>query len=248
MNHDEHRIVLDTVNALTDNYVHIVQAGNLFVVVDPADAEPVIRKLEGREVSSLLVLITHDHGDHTGGCRALKQAFKCEVAGGPWLSVDRTVEDGDEVVCGALKFLALSVPGHTTDHLAYYEPALGVLFTGDTLFHAGCGRVLTGDMGGMWASLQKLRSLPDAVRVYCGHDYTIENLEFAVSIEPSNADIRARLASERVERATFSTIGLEKRTNPFFRADDPFLMQALGMRSHPPRDVFAELRRRKDAW
>lgn len=231
-----------------DNYTYIVISGRNAFVVDPPDAGPVKAKLNDLNVGLKQILVTHHHADHTGGCRELKEITGCEVIGPPGGMglIDHAVkgracspsapdygrlgepslplEDNFELNLNGLKVYVLSVPGHTSSDVAYWLPDKKAVFTGDTLFAGGCGRVFGGDYEMMWRSLTRLRSLPDETQVYCGHEYTMGNLQFALQLEPGNKDIAERLKTEqaklnRGEPSVPSTIGLEKATNPFFRAD-----------------------------
>lgn len=230
--------------ALSDNYIYLLhepRAGTMGVV-DPAEAQPVLDALARRQRRLDLVLITHHHADHVGGLAALKAATGCRAVGPradahriPGL--DELVGEGDRVAFGALTAEVLETPGHTSGHVSYWLPEGQALFCGDTLFALGCGRLFEGDAPTMWRSLGKLAGLPEATRVYCGHEYTLSNARFALTVAPDNAELRARAAEIEALRARGeptipSTIGLERRTNPFLRAADA--------------TAFAELRRRKD--
>lgn len=242
--------------ALSDNYIYLLSDSREAVVVDPGDAGPVLEPLRANGLLLRTVLLTHRHADHTAGADALRRATGCAVLGPGECAacgLDRTVVDGETVACGAHVLHVLAVPGHTVGHVAYYgETACGV-WTGDTLFIGGCGRILEGSADQMWHSLCHLRALPPETRVYCGHDYTLDNYEFAASILPRDPDIRARCdeirAWEKEGRPTTpSTIDKERRTNVFLRADDVAMREALGLHGTDAVTVFAELRRRKDAW
>lgn len=171
---------------------------------------------------------------------------------------DRTVSDGDRLSLDSLQVEVMATPGHTRTSVCYYVPPnvqseAGVLYSGDTLFIGGCGRLLECDAGTMWQSLQKLAALPAETLVYCGHDYTLENYEFAVTIAPDNQHIRHRLAEvqKSVEYGHLtvpSTIAQERATNIFLQAADPQVKATVGMPNAEPHEVFAELRRRKDAF
>ena len=165
--------------------------------------------------------------------------------------------DGDLLDIGGVTIRVIATPGHTQDSICYYLPEPpglhGIVYTGDTLFVGGCGRLLEGDTLTMWQSLQKLAALPDETLVYCGHDYALENYEFAVTVAPSHRRIRDRLAEiqKTIEygRLTVpSTIGQEKATNIFLQADHPQIRAALGLSGARPEEVFAELRGRKDLF
>jgi len=241
---------------LRDNYAYLLRDQTGAVVIDPGVAPPVWNAVQTAGVRLNEVWITHHHADHCGGAEELKRLAGCAVIGPRDERVpvlDRGIGRGDTLRVGDTEFRVLAVPGHTRSHVAYYAPAAGVVFTGDCLFAGGCGRVLEGNAAEMWRSLGELRALPDATRVYCGHDYTVDNLEFAAELEPSNQAVRERLAAMRQREARGeptvpSTIEAERQTNPFLRADHEGLARAVQRAGSPPQEVFAELRRRKDEW
>ena len=236
-----------------DNFIYVLLEGQQAAVVDPGNAPPVERVLAETGASLELILITHHHGDHTGGCHPLKRATGCRIAGPPggtaWL--DTNLQNGDCVRFADTELHALSVPGHTRNDLAYYLPTANAVFTGDTLFACGCGRLFSGNAEAMWSSLCRLRALPGETRVYVGHDYTEDNLQFATHLDPGNAALQERLRAYQRRRGTEakpSTIAEECQTNPFFRCDTPELRTALKMEDCSPAAVFAEIRDRKDRW
>jgi hydroxyacylglutathione hydrolase len=238
-----------------DNRVYVLIEGKRTAVVDPGSAEPVRQFLRGRGLTLDLILITHHHWDHTGGCEDLRRSVPCRLAGpkGGSIPLDRAVADGDAIRFAGRSIEVLAVPGHTTHDVAYYLPSHKAVFTGDALFAAGCGRILGADAGRMWRSLCRLRALPDDTHVFDGHDYTLDNLEFAAALEPEDAAVQARLRRFRAAEAAgkpyeASTIGEEKQTNPFFRCDAPGFAAVLGMRGDDPAQVFAAVRSRKDRW
>ena len=245
---------------LADNYVWLLHepARNAVGVVDPADPGPVRVALEARGWRLTHVLNTHHHADHVGGNLALKAAFGCTIVG-PRADRDRipgidvALGDGDVFDLGAQRARVLDVPGHTRGHAAFWFADAGALFCGDTLFALGCGRMFEGTAPQMWASLLKLRALPDDTLVYCAHEYTQSNARFARHADPGNADLAARSRAIDAQRARGeatvpSPLGLEKRTNPFLRADDPALAASHGLDAHDPASVFAHLRRSKDVF
>jgi len=223
-----------------DNFIYLLQAGRSAAAVDPGAARPVAEALSAAGRRLELILLTHQHADHTGGVAELKRALGCRVAGPPGgRPADTAVQGGETLAFAGVSIEVLSVPGHTANDVAFHVPAESAVFTGDTLFAAGCGRVLSGRAELMWDSLRRLAALPDGTRVFGGHDYTLENLEFAAFIDPANAAVRERLGALRrraAEGRAFepSTIAEERRTNPFLRCRDAA--------------EFARLRARKDAW
>jgi hydroxyacylglutathione hydrolase len=224
--------------------------------VDPAAAGPVLAALKERGRRFDLALITHHHADHIGGLAEVKAATGCRVVGAradasriPGL--DLQVSEGDRFAVGALKAEVWETPGHTRGHISFWLPEAETLFCGDTLFALGCGRLLEGDATTMWRSLARLRALPEATRVYCGHEYTQSNARFALTVDPDNKALQERATEVEALRAQGtptlpSTIGLERRTNPFLRPDDPTIRGRLGLDKASDADVFAEIRRRKD--
>jgi hydroxyacylglutathione hydrolase len=218
------------VPVLSDNYVYLAHdaASGETAVIDPAVAEPVLAAAEARGWRITQILNTHWHPDHVGANAAIKAATGCHVTGplaeaSKIPGIDRTVVEGDEVRIGDHVGRVIDVPGHTAGHNAYHFVDDGVLFCGDTLFAMGCGRLFEGTPAQMFASLGKLMALPDPTLVYCAHEYTAANGRFALTVEPDNADLQARmadvLAAREAGRPTVpSTIGLERATNPFTRA------------------------------
>jgi hydroxyacylglutathione hydrolase len=245
-----------------DNYIYVYSYGgpNAFVV-DPSDASTVGGLLDTHGLTLTTALITHHHWDHTAGVAELKSRTGCEVVGPDdrrIKGVDRTVGDGDVVTLGTREITVLATSGHTRTSVSYTmaPPAPnrpGVAWTGDTLFVGGCGRPMECDASVLWRSLTKLMALPDDTLVYCGHDYTAENYEFALSIESSNQAVQQRLRDARQAAAQGnptvpSTIAREKATNIFLRAGERAVKAALGMNEAEPEQVFAELRRRKNLF
>jgi hydroxyacylglutathione hydrolase len=239
------------VPCLKDNFAYLVidDAHRTAAVVDPGEVAPVVAAAEREGVEIASVWATHHHPDHVGGVAKLAAAIpSLEVVAHPtdaarFAGVTRTLADGDEVTLGAIRARAIHNPGHTLGAISFYiedcgaEP--GAVFTGDTLFSAGCGRLFEGDAAMMHASLVRLASLPPDVRVFFGHEYTESNLRFAAAVDPDDPAVRARVKDvaalrARGEPSTPSTIAIERATNPFVRAGDA--------------DTFAELRRRKDSF
>ena len=250
--------------AFDDNYIWLLHNGaHEAAVVDPGDARPVIEYLEAQGLRLTAILLTHHHRDHTGGARELADRYEAPVYGPHSDRIDcvtQAVETDDEVDLGRLGlWRVIETPGHTLDHIAYYNPDVehGALFCGDTLFGAGCGKLFEGTPRQMQDSLEKIRALPDATLIYCGHEYTEDNLRFAVLAEPGNASIHARIAAARSlrehnEPTVPSSLALEKSTNPFLRWDSPELRGNTERRlGHTPEDtseMFAAVRAWKDAF
>lgn len=246
--------------AFADNYIWLLRDGRHAVVVDPGDAQPVLAYLEREDLVLTAILATHHHGDHVGGIPGLLARVAVPVYGPAREAIPgRTVPlaEGDVIAVPGIPVTlrALDIPGHTAGHIALFGDVNGqpCVFCGDTLFAAGCGRLFEGTPDEMWASLGALARLPDATRVYCGHEYTLANLRFALAVEPANPDVVDRIAHEgakreRGEPTLPSTIALERATNPFLRAGLPSVRAAAARQAGLPLadDVaaFAALR----AW
>jgi hydroxyacylglutathione hydrolase len=249
--------------AFQDNYLWLLQDGQRALVVDPGDAEPVLAGLRQAAARLEAILVTHHHGDHTGGVQALRAATGAVVYGPARESIPNPFEPvagGDTVTALGLPWQVIDVPGHTAGHVAYYCPDVGgtpLLFCGDTLFSGGCGRLFEGTPAQMLASLDRLAALPGATRVCCAHEYTLSNLRFARAVEPGNDNLIPYLshceALRSQHRPTLpSTIGQERQINPFLRTREPEVVRAAqAFNGADPGDetaVFAAIRQWKNEF
>ncbi|HEC12779.1 MAG TPA: hydroxyacylglutathione hydrolase [Acidiferrobacteraceae bacterium] len=251
------------VDAFEDNYIWLIRSpddASKVAIVDPGDEMPVYAALKKHALTPLAILCTHHHGDHIGGIGDILSHYPIPVFGPAQEripGVTHRLKQGDPVDLHGLglHFEVLDVPGHTLGHIAYYGH--GMLFGGDTLFSAGCGRLFEGTAEQMSASLNKLRALPNDTQVYCAHEYTADNLRFALELEPNNPDLLAYIKKveelRRARRPTLPTsINAEKSFNPFLRSTEPTVKQAAethcGHALHSPEEVFAEIRRWKDRY
>lgn len=246
-------------SCLSDNFgvlVHDPETGAT-ASIDAPETAPILDALAQKGWTLTDILLTHHHADHVQGVPGLKAAFPEVRVTGPAAEaakiggLDRTVAEGDTVKAGRLQARILETPGHTAGHIVYWFEDEDVLFAGDTLFALGCGRVFETPLATMYASLMKLTHLPTETRIYCGHDYTLSNARFAVTVDPDNAVLKERAAQVEALRAAGTptlptTLAIELATNPFLRADEPQIKAALGLPDADPAAVFAALRERKN--
>lgn len=243
---------------LKDNYGVLVRdpATNVVAAIDAPNADEVAAALAAKGWKLTHILTTHRHGDHTDGNLALKAASGCTIIGPRAEAelvpgIDKAVGEGDTFKLGGFEVRVLDTPGHTKGHISYWIPAAEVAFAGDTLFAMGCGRVFEGNAELMWRSLEKLARLPPQTRIYCGHEYTLANAKFSLTIEPENEQLQARVREVEAKRARGETtlptrIDIELETNPFLRARSPAIRKRLGLETAPDWQVFGEVRERKN--
>lgn len=243
---------------LKDNYgvlVHDPGTGAT-ASIDAPETAAVKRALEETGWRLSHILTTHHHNDHTAGNLALKAESGCTIVGpraeaARIPGIDQQVAEGDAVALGKLTVRVLDTPGHTLGHISYWIPEAKVAFVGDTLFAMGCGRVLEGNAAMMWASLKKLSDLPRDTQLYCGHEYTVANARFGLTIDPDNLSLRKRIRDVEALRAegkpTLPTrLDLELDTNVFLRPHSTAIRSRLGMHASADWRVFAEIRERKN--
>jgi hydroxyacylglutathione hydrolase len=250
--------------ALSDNYIFLLydDKQKIAAVVDPAESKPVLQQLVQLNAELVAILNTHHHHDHVGGNSDLIKKFPQVVVYGGAADQGRIpgqevfLQEGDRVKFADRVAEVIFVPGHTRAHIAYYFPPAtanepGELFCGDTLFAGGCGRLFEGTPAQMVESLSKLRSLPDYTRVWCAHEYTLKNLQFALTLDGNNTELQKRSYEVKAQRSRQeptipSMLGLEKLTNPFLRWEQPALQ--LATNSTDPIQTFARIRGMKDMF
>lgn len=249
--------------AFKDNYIWAVHSlhGQHIVVVDPGDAAPVLDYMQANKLSLQAILITHHHADHSGGIRTLKKHFPDAIVYGPTHELIDGVEihlvEGDTISFRdfALTLNVLDIPGHTKGHIAYYND--DILFCGDTLFSCGCGKIFEGTYTQMWQSLEKLKQLSKATLVYCGHEYTKANIQFAKMVDPTNQNLAKRLVEAQdcldKSRPTLP-VSLEKecQTNPFLRVNTKEIIEAVqkhwNFEENDAVSIFSHLREWKNQF
>lgn len=245
---------------LEDNYAYLIADTDTgeAVLVDVPEAAPINAALAGKGWTLKTVLLTHHHPDHVQGLDALTQRATAQVIGAAADAhrlppLDVSVNDGDTFDVLGCETHVLDVSGHTLGHVAFHIPAIGAVFTADSLMALGCGRLFEGTPPQMHASLSKLAALPEDTMVYSGHEYTATNARFALTIEPQNADLISRSDAITQARASNqptvpSSLSIERATNPFLRAHIPRIAENLGMAGADPVDVFTEIRKRRDSF
>jgi hydroxyacylglutathione hydrolase len=242
----------------SDNFgvlLHDSETGTTISIDAPEEAA-ILEALNRRGWTLSHIFTTHHHQDHVEANLALKEKFNCEIYG-PYdeavaiPGLDRSAADGDEFELAGRRVQIISTPGHTAGHICYYLPDDALLFAADTLFAMGCGRLFERPAADMWHSFQKLVALPEETRVYFGHEYTLSNARFAVTVDPENTTLKQRLSDVEALRnegkfTIPTTIGLEKKTNPYMRVADPAIRAHLNLPDATDAEVFAEIRTRKD--
>lgn len=233
---------IDILPILNDNYAYIVHEDGKAAVFDPGESAPVIQHLHDNALSLETIFLTHHHGDHIGGAKELKQHYNAQIVApaaedNRIPGIDIPVTEKTTCECVGYPVTVIETPGHTSGHVSFYIPDINALFCGDTLFSMGCGRLFEGTAEQMWDSLQKLTALPDDTALYCGHEYTLDNGRFCLTIEPDNDALQNRVKEVmRLRQAGHptipSTLDLEKQTNAFLRAGSA--------------DRFSEIRTLKD--
>jgi len=251
-------INIKPLKAYSDNYIWLLETNEEVSVVDPGDAKPVLNYLNENNKNLKDIFITHHHFDHTAGVSELMDKISGSIYGphNSYELINEKVSQGDSVSSLEIKFDVIEVPGHTLDHIAFYNSENNILFCGDTLFAGGCGRVFEGTFDQMFESLNKFKQLPDSTQIYCGHEYTKSNLIFSIQVEPDNNDLMMRNTEidnliTKNGSSLPSSIGIEKKTNPFLRcdvlSDNIQLKQRFGLKNTSEKEIFKYIREWKDS-
>jgi len=249
---------IEIISCLNDNYSYLIhdEISNTVAIVDPSEFIPCDTIISKNYQKLDFILNTHHHYDHVGGNEELKKKYNSKVLGfendkNRIPQIDTVLKDNQEFKIGTLNFTTIFIPGHTRGHVAFYFKKERVVFTGDTLFSLGCGRVFEGTYKQMFQSLNKLKNLPGETKVYCGHEYTFKNLEFCIKFNPNNDFLKKKkndikLSLKNKKPTIPSTIADEIKANIFFRVNDPDIKKAINLENSPDIEIFTKLRDLKD--
>jgi hydroxyacylglutathione hydrolase len=249
---------IEIIPCLNDNYSYLIhdEISNTVAIVDPSEFMPCDTIISKNYQKLDFILNTHHHYDHVGGNEELKKKYNSKVLGfendkNRIPQIDTVLKDNQEFKIGTLNFTTIFIPGHTRGHVAFYFKKERVVFTGDTLFSLGCGRVFEGTYKQMFQSLNKLKNLPGETKVYCGHEYTFKNLEFCLKFNPNNDFLKKKkddikLSLKNKKPTIPSTIADEIKANIFFRVNDPDVKKAINLENSPDIEIFTKLRDLKD--
>ena len=249
---------IEIIHCLNDNYSYLIKDNqtNTVAIIDPSEFGPCEEKIDQKYKKLDFILVTHHHFDHVGGNTELKKKYGSKILGFEKdkkriPGIDILLKDGQDFKIGNLDFKTIFIPGHTSGHIAFYFKKEKVVFTGDTLFSLGCGRVFEGTIKQMFESLNKIKSLPGDTKVYCGHEYTKNNLEFCLKFNPGNNYLKDKEkfieTSIREKKPTIpSTVADEIKTNIFLRYDDLDVKNVLNLKNASDLEIFAKLRDLKD--
>ena len=249
---------IEIIPCLNDNYSYLIhdQMSNTVAIVDPSEFIPCDKIISKNYKKLDFILNTHHHYDHVGGNEELKKKYNSRVLGfendkNRIPHIDINLKDNQEFKIGTLNFTTIFIPGHTRGHVAFYFKKEKVVFSGDTLFSLGCGRVFEGTYKQMFQSLNKLKNLPGDTKIYCGHEYTFKNLEFCLKFNPNNDFLKKKkddikLSLKNKKPTIPSTIADEIKANIFFRVNDPDVKKAINLENSTDIEIFAKLRDLKD--
>ena len=249
---------IEIIPCLNDNYSYLIhdEISNTVAIVDPSEFIPCDSIISKNYKKLDFILNTHHHYDHVGGNEELKKKYNSKVLGfendkNRIPQIDTVLKDKQEFKIGTLNFITIFIPGHTRSHVAFYFKKERVVFSGDTLFSLGCGRVFEGTYEQMFKSLNKLKNLPSETKVYCGHEYTFKNLEFCLKYNPNNDFLKKKkddikLSLKNKKPTIPSTIADEIKANIFFRVNDPDVKKAINLENSPDIEIFTKLRDLKD--
>ena len=251
---------VEIIKCLQDNYSYIIvdEKNQIACVVDPSEARPIINFVEKKKIHLKYILNTHHHYDHVGGNLELKEKTQCKIIGAEIdkkriPGIDIYLKDKEIFFLGSSKFIAIETPGHTVGHICFYFDCDNILFSGDTLFALGCGRLFEGTPKQMWSSLKFIKNLPNETLIYCGHEYTESNSKFAISLLPDDKDLekkKNKIKSLRKKGIPTipTTIGEEKRFNPFLKVDDEEFLEKVDLKNMEENMVFEKIRKLKDIF
>ena len=251
---------IEIISCLNDNYSYLIydKISNTVAIIDPSEFKSCIKIIDKNHKKLDFILNTHHHYDHVGGNEELKKRYNSTVVGfeddkDRIPGIDKVLKANQEFKIGSLNFSTIFIPGHTRGHIAFYFEKEKVIFTGDTLFSLGCGRVFEGTYEQMFKSLNKLKGLPVNTKIYCGHEYTYKNLEFCLKFNPNNSLLKGKkreieLKLKNKKPTIPSTIGDEIKTNIFFRFKDPDVKKAINLENSSDLEIFTKLRDLKDTF
>tara|TARA_B100001059_G_C17694589_1_gene506814 strand:+ start:191 stop:964 length:774 start_codon:yes stop_codon:yes gene_type:complete len=254
----EKMLEINIINAFSDNYIYIIRNETMKItsVVDPGESTPVIKFLKNKGWHLDEIVNTHHHHDHIGGNAELLKIYQSKLIAPVYdknhiSNIDILVSDNDFISIAGTRTKVIHTPGHTLGHVCFYMADEKCLFSGDTMFYLGCGRVFEGTMEQMWSSLLKLRSLPNNTSVYCGHEYTSSNAKFANHIDPNNQLLKEAIIEIKNKRkkglpTVPFELGKEKTINPFLRADDHNFTNSVDFKTSNPNEIFSTMRLQKD--
>lgn len=238
-----------TLPILSTNYTYLILGDGHTLCVDPGESKPVSHVLQERGLKLDSILATHEDHDHIGGIHALAEIHQCSVYGPDLDSIPKMthpLRGSEELELGELRIQVLSTPGHRSSDLSFYFPDLDALFCGDTLFTGGCGRMNTGDPEVFWQSIQRINQLPSRTQIYSGHEYALENYEFAAEMTTMHVFVERYQWAREHGCSVPTSLEEERRSNVFLRAGDPAVAEICGMHGKAPWEVFAYLRSEKD--